>query len=540
VPDNLQPSTGRRLRRKYLCGFARQLPLDFLTKKMTLQQLLDLYFYVRQALRRQWRLAAIVFAAGCFLALVGTLLMPRSYYSEARLYVKFGRDHQIDPVATGGQMVSVYESRESEINSLIEIFKSRAILDRVVEELGPQYILSGRGKAEPAKANTSTSEPVKAQPPQPPSYAHQQAVLQLEREVSVWSPRKTNTINVSCKAKTPAIAQQIVAKLVEVYLTEHVRVHHTAGSYEFFVEQTGVSQKAWQAAAVNLRETKNKLGIVTIEGRRKELEGQIGDIGTKLLTNEADLRTAEAKISSLQRLLDQLPATIVTQKVDGPNAAFDGMRQTLYQAEAREQELASKMQDNHPQLLAVRQQVADLRAILADQPIQRLLATEAANPTRQAMDLALANEQSSADSLRGRGRELLALREKLQGELRQLNAHEAEVNQLQQAVELAEARHKDYAQKLEQARINRSLDEVRISSLSIVQPASYVAKSTGPRRLYVLMLGLAFATISSIGAALVATYLNPVFITMNDLDQLLDLPLVGTLPREVFQPAAQA
>jgi hypothetical protein len=34
--------------------------------------------------------------------------------------------------------------------------------------------------------------------------------------------------------------------------------------------------------------------------------------------------------------------------------------------------------------------------------------------------------------------------------------------------------------------------------------------------------------------------LNPVFITMNDLDQLLDLPLVGTLPREVFRPAAQA
>jgi uncharacterized protein involved in exopolysaccharide biosynthesis len=505
---------------------------------MTLQQLLDLYVYVRHALLRHWRLAAIVFAAGCFLALVGTLLMPRSYQSEARLFVRFGRENRIDPTADGGQMVAVSETRESEINSLIEIFKSRAILDRVVEELGPQYILSGRAK--PTTAKTTTTPATQPQPPQPPSYAHQQAVQQLEREVSVWSPRKTNTVNVSCKAKSPAIAQQIVAKLVEVYLAEHVRVHHTAGSYEFFVEQTAVSQKAWQSAAAKFRESKNKLGIVTIDGKRKELETQIGDIGGKLLTNEADLRTAEAKIASLKKLIEQLPATIVTQKVEGPNAAFDGMRQTLYQAEAREQELASKMQDNHPQLMAVRQQVADLRAILADQPIQRLQATEAANPTRQAMDLALANEQSSADSLRGRGRELLALRDKLQGELRKLNTHEAEVDQLQQAVELAEARHKDYAQKLEQARINRSLDEERISSLSIVQPASYVSKSTGPRRLYVLMLGLVFAAITSIGAALVAAYLNPVFITLNDLDQLLDLPLVGTLPREVFRPAAQA
>lgn len=502
---------------------------------MTLQQLRDLFDFVQQALRRQWRLAAAVFAAAAFLALVGTIFMPRSYYSEARLYVKFGRDHQIDPIATGGQMVSVYETRENEINSLIENFKSRAILDRVVQELGPKFILSGRAKPASERPVAASSE---AAPLQPPSTAHQQAVMQLEREVSVWSPRKTNTINVSCKAKSPAIAQQIVAKLVEVYLSEHVRVHHTPGSYEFFVEQTAVSQKAWQSAALKLRETKNRLSIVTIDGKRKELETQIGDIASKLLTNEAELKAAEAKITSLKKLLADLPETVVTQKVDGPNAAFDGMRQTLYQAEAKEQELASKMNDNHPQLVAVRQQVIDLRAILDDQPIQRQLATQATNPTRQAMDLALANEQSTADSLRGRGRELLALRDQLRGELRQLNGSEAEVAQLLQAVDLAEARHKEYAQKLEQSRINRSLDEERISSLSIVQPASYVAKSTGPRRMYVLALGLMLAVVSSIGAALIATYLNPVFVCMNDLGRLLDLPLVGTLPREVFRPAA--
>lgn len=502
---------------------------------MTLQQLRDLYAFVQQALCRQWCLAAAVFAVAAVLALVGTLFMPRSYYSEARLYVKFGRDHQIDPIATGGQMVSVYETRENEINSLIENFKSRAILDRVVEELGPKFILSGRTKpAEEQPAGT----PSATTPLQTPSTAHQQAVMQLEREVSVWSPRKTNTINVSCKAKSPAIAQQIVAKLVEVYLSEHVRVHHTPGSYEFFVEQTAVSQKAWQSAALKLGETKNRLSIVTIDGKRKELETQIGDIASKLLTNEAELKAAEAKIASLKKLLADLPETVVTQKVDGPNAAFDGMRQTLYQAEAKEQELASKMNDNHPQLVAVRQQVIDLRAILADQPIQRQLATQATNPTRQAMDLALANEQSTADSLRGRGRELLALRDQLRGELRQLNGSEAEVAQLLQAVDLAEARHKEYAQKLEQSRINRSLDEERISSLSIVQPASYVAKSTGPRRMYVLALGLMFAVVSSIGAALIAAYLNPVFVSMNDLGRLLDLPLVGTLPRRVFQPMA--
>jgi uncharacterized protein involved in exopolysaccharide biosynthesis len=495
---------------------------------MTLQQLRDLYAFVVQAMLRRWRLAAAVFAAAAFLALVGTVFMPRSYYSEARLYVKFGRDHQIDPIATGGQMVSVYETRENEINSLIENFKSRAILDRVVEELGPKFILSGRAKPAEEKVAASSSATTS---PQPPSSAHQQAVMQLEREVSVWSPRKTNTINVSCKAKSPAIAQQIVAKLVEVYLSEHVRVHHTPGSYEFFVEQTAVSKKAWQSTAAKLRETKNRLSIVTIEGKRKELETQIGDIASKLLTNEAELKAAEAKITSLKKLLTDLPATILTQKVEGPNAAFDGMRQTLYQAEAKEQELASKMNDNHPQLVAVRQQVIDLRAILADQPIQRQLATQAANPTRQAIDLALANEQSTADSPADASCSYCATSFAATATAQRTKRRSPAPSRRSgpkppQGIRL-EARA---------GRINRSLMNASAAS------ASFSPRATSPNRPARVGcsagLGLMFAVVSSIGAALVAAYLNPVFISMNDLGQLLDLPLVGTLPREVFRPAA--
>ena len=54
-----------------------------------------------------------------------------------------------------------------------------------------------------------------------------------------------------------------------------------------------------------------------------------------------------------------LPVTIVTQEVESPNAAADGMRQTLYTLEAQEQELAAKMQESHPRLVAVRSEAQD-------------------------------------------------------------------------------------------------------------------------------------------------------------------------------------
>src|SRR5437016_14594219 len=118
----------------------------------TRQQLLEIYRFVRRAIQRHWRKGAVASLAAAVLALVGALVMPRSYYSEARLFVRFGRENQVDPTASSGQMVSLYESRESEINSLIEILKSRAILDRVVAELGPGLVLYGRAAKQEEEA----------------------------------------------------------------------------------------------------------------------------------------------------------------------------------------------------------------------------------------------------------------------------------------------------------------------------------------------------------------------------------------------------
>jgi uncharacterized protein involved in exopolysaccharide biosynthesis len=508
---------------------------------LTPQQFREYALYVQRAVLRNWRLAGGVAAAVVVVTLAGLVLMPRDYYSEARLFVRFGRENMIlDPTATNGQMISIYESRESEINSLLEVLKGRAMLDLLVESLGPDYVLRGRGEPLPSRSPhapreelASRSEPTTLTQP---SSAHQRAVQLLENNIEVWAPRKSNIITVRCKASRPGVAQQIAARLVAIYREEYVRVHHTAGSYQFFDEQTKLSHEAWQAASTRLGAVKNKLGIVTIEGKKQQLQSEITDTDAKLLANRSELKTAEARIASLQELIDGLPETIVTQQAQAANAAFDNMRGTLFQLEAREQELAATHHDEHPQLEAVRQQLADLRKVIREQPAQRMQATQAVNPARQSLELNLLNEQSQADALRGGEQALVALQARLRDDLSQLNAQEATIGKLEQDVDLAETRYRAYADKLEQARLNRSLDEERISSLTVVQPASYPAKASGPRRLYVLALGLLVAVASGLGAALVAAYFQPVLASTLDLERLLDLPLVGILPPTTGQP----
>lgn len=511
--------------------------------------------WVWRAIRRHWKLGAAVLAVAVPVVVAGTWVMPRTYYSEARLFVRFGRENQVDPTATGGQLVALYESRESEINSLLEILRSQSILDRVVAELGPQTILGRQPPARQGVEALKTVRPSANASPQaaPPSEApraeaagpravpdreHQRAVKKLQRKVTVAAPRKSHIITVGCRASSPVLAQRIVEKLIEVYQEEHVRVHRFPASCEFFQQQADRALVAWQQAAQQLRQLKDNLGIVTLDARQQTLQAELASLDTQRIAVQADLKTAQAKVAALEGLLVDLPPRLVSQKVDSPSAAFDGMRQTLYQLEAQEQDLAARMQDSHPRLTVVRDQITTLRAILQQQPDERALTTESLNPAWQTIQSALLNEQALVASLTAREAALRAAHERLRGELEELNRQAITLQTLQQQAALAEAQHREYAQRLEQARISQMLDQQRITSLSLVQPASFPAFPSSPRRLAVLMIGLLASTLAALAAMLTAAWLWPLVETGSQLATALQLPLIGLIPQPTLGIAA--
>ena len=502
------------------------------------QLLLD----ARRALVRHHRKSLAVFGAVVALTFVGLFFMPRSYLSDGRIFVLFGRNMVLDPTATTGQIVGVSETRESELNSLLEVLGSRSLLERVVTAIGPKEVLSGKVPAtmptiacarvkQAAISASSEITPTSANPAMRDS-THQQAVAKLQREVEIYVPRKTNTITVRCRTDSPELAQSVVAALMAAYLDEHVRVHHTSGSFEFFQQQAKSFELQWQQASSKLRLAKNRMGVVTIDGKQKSLEGQITEIETKLLQNAAEIAASEARIESLVIAIAKLPQWLNTVQQEGPNSAADAMRTELYKLQAMEQEKSAKFTANHPQLIAIRQQMVDLKRILDEQEPVRKQDTQAVNPARQALELQLLTERSLVDSLQGRAVELAKQQQYTQRELEQLNGQGVQLAELQRNVDLAEASYRSAAEKLEQARTNEKLDKEKITNLSIAQPASYIAKPLGPRKAYVLALGMMVGLLGAVGIAIAAAWFDPLLKTPGDIADHLELPLLGEIPAE--------
>ena len=156
-----------------------------------------------------------------FLAIVaGTAAIifywPRSSRSEALLFVRLGRDSvTLDPTATTGQTIALNESRETEINSILEILKSRALAEKVATALGPDLILnqesaSGTASQIPAWLTAALDKLPKLDAV--PVTDHERAVTRLENGLEVWLPKRTSVIGVRYQAASPETAQKIVER----------------------------------------------------------------------------------------------------------------------------------------------------------------------------------------------------------------------------------------------------------------------------------------------------------------------------------------
>jgi uncharacterized protein involved in exopolysaccharide biosynthesis len=464
-----------------------------------------------------------------------TFLLPRTYYSEAKLIVKPGWQNTLDATATTGQAVSFFEPRENEINSILEVIKSRDVARGIVRVLGPD-VISGDAPIPEIPGDGVVKELL--QQGDGANAAEQRALQALEKQMLIWVPKHSNTIMLRAEARSPELAQAINAACLAVFRSLHADVSRTEGSYAFFQQQERELRERWQSATNALRDAKNRAGVATLAGRRSMLESQLADVQKSQLASESEIAAANANIASLRRNLEATPRLTETTRAENANSAADNMRASLYQLQMKQKEMLSKYTDQHPAVVALNEQVADLERLLAAEGRTRVQSTTTLNQTWTHLEAIMLSDSSSLEAALARKRTLDDQHQQLLAQLRQLNADEIRLTELQQAVDVAEKAYYETANRLEQARVQRDLSEQRISNVSVFQQPSYVATAIAPKRSLILIAGLVFSLLSGCGVVVGYATVQRRLLALPDLAELLQLPLTGTLRMPSFNAAA--
>ncbi len=481
----------------------------------------------------------LCFALSVCAALAIIFFYPRKYKSESKLLVRLGRETvTLDPTATTGQIIPVAVSHETEVNSVLEMLRSRIMIEKLVDHLGPEEALRPKTTATSSAAETSGAEPASAAfsltswiNPDPVT-EREKVISQVGQTLDFGVEKKSDVISVSSTADSPEVAQRIVASLIDIYLGEHARLHRSAGSQAFFTEQTELLRKSLGDALDKLRDAKNSLGIVAVDNQRYILQREIINVESNLADSTAALAAAQKKTQSLRTGFEGLPERLPTDETRGfPNAAADSMRQDLYQLEIREAELASRFTDQFPALVAVREQIRAAKDPLTREEKRRTQSTTTVNMVHNQIHLNLLTESSNVASLAAQTSELNQQLAQLRQRVRSLNDNEPQIDKLEQEVALCKTNYATYCEKSEQSRIDNALQSERITNVNVIQPASLVMKPVSPHKANVLLIGILGGLLLGVGAALLAEHLDPSLKTTADVEDRLSLPVLVAIPR---------
>lgn len=486
---------------------------------------------------RKWS-AMFTFLVTLSLVLVGIAVCPRTYRSEAKLFVRVGRESvTLDPTATTGQTIAVQSSREIEVRSIRDMLESRVLLEKIVEKLGANYILyPPRGPIAPSSSDTATldatgtntaDESVADEGPTPferfesklselveqartyarqvrlsdPVPANELAVKKLAQSLSVDGGTKSSIILLEMESKSPQAAQRILQAFIDVYRELHVRVNRAQENYAFFANQTERLHDQLQQARQRMQQAKDQQGLVSIEVRKTNLQDQISNIEQQIRSIQARLSGTDAALAATNRRLADVPARLMTDEVSSGDPATDTMRPQLFDLEIAAERAKVMYSEDHPERIRVMAQLASAQKIYDTQTKIRPTKTSTINRSHQELELLAIQTESQRESILAELTALESQRDAMRETLRSLNASEVELAELQTQVDLLEASHREYAENLELSRIDEELRKEQISNVGVVQEPSLIYLPVTPNKKLLGAAGGCLAMLNAVGMA---------------------------------------
>lgn len=485
------------------------------------------------------------------LVVLAVLFWPRKYQSQAKVWIKLGRENtKLDPAIAVGESISIQETdREDEIKSVLDVIGSRGVIEGAVERLGAAVVLGDE-----ALPNADTSESgfeLKSNPivevlqnslgrvlgfvkMLDPISVKEEAIREVEENLHVDAVRKSNVVSLVYDSKYPALAQAVVGELVSVYQSEHSRIHHSRGSRAFFEEQSEKLRQRVETVSNKIKSIMDDSGIASIDGERSIVESEMLHIQTAKLDAIRGYAASKATIEKMTALLEEHPQHIMSEDKSVPNTGRDDMRTQLFALQMQRMELETKYNADNPLVQAAKAQEEQARKALSeDSTMDRSEVSLAVNAVHQNLATSMAQAKAQSVGLEATLETLEQQEAAILKRMAKLNATDIQVRELQRELALAEKNYTVYSRNVEDARVDEALNQSAISSIGIAQRPTYQEKPVSPSKLLCGLLGMASMLFGSLGIVLLMRLLESDSIRdADELEAMLEIPVMVSIPNQ--------
>ncbi len=313
----------------------------------------------------------------------------------------------------------------------------------------------------------------------------------------------TNIIRLSYQNENPAIARDVVNALAQAYLERSIvlKTQEASRSVEFIGEQLEKVRATLDAAEQELEGFKTATGVIRLDSEAQALITQLTQAETERTAVRLRLRQAEFAAESLRGALDRQESYAPAVLLNEPVVA--ALAQKLTELEIEKRGLMVELSLGHPAVQGVQGRIAELQRNLL-----------------QNYGTILAGLRETDHSLSGN----LARYEK---ELKKLPAAELELARLMRLATVNAEIFTFLLQKHQEASIAKVST---ISNINVIDPAIAPELPIKPQKKKNLLLGLIVGGMAGVGLAFFREYLDDSIKDADSAKRLLGLPSLALIP----------
>ncbi len=374
-----------------------------------------------------------------------------------------------------------------------EIIQSKDVLEQVVKELNLQERLSPRSGE---------------------SLEMEKAIRGLRGLIEVQQYRNTNLLEVIVFHQNRFLAPEISNKIAEVYRDQRlsVRQREVSDAVQKLREELDDMRSKLNESEIELEKIKREKDISIVKGINIDKQ-QLSDFNADYLRAKTERLQKEARIKELKKLTDEQKLHAIAVEEYYPNLAT--LKNTLAEAEIELSALREEYREKHPLILEAKSRVEESRERLAAeiQGIMNGLETEyTVAKTREEALLNVVNEAKET--------------------IKELDNKELEYIRLEREVETNKQMYMMLKQNLKEQDVVESLP---VTSVEIIERAvppleGMYAKPNKPMN---IVLGIVAGLILGCALAFILEYFDISVKTINDVEQYLQLPILGVIPQKV-------
>ncbi len=465
---------------------------------------------------------------GIFLgAALCALLLPKRYEAEMKILVKRERvDPMVTPEPNAQPQLSLGQTEE-QVNSEVELLKSRDLLEKVVIACGLQQ----RNGSFWASLFRDTRTGAADEAPEAGARIPQ-AVRTLEKQLQVEVLKRTNLIRVTYRSPDPELAARVLTTLAGFYLEKHLAVHRPLGAFDFFHQETEQYLKGLGAAEERLINFSRDQGVVSPQVEKQNTLLKLSEFDATLKQTQARIAGTEERIRALKAQAATTSPRLTTQLRTSDNPQLlEQLKSTLLTLEMKRTELLAKFEPGYRPVQEVETQIAQTRAAIAaaeKSPVHE--ETTDLDPTYEWMRAELAKSRTELADLQAQAAAEAKAVRAYHENARLLDQKEVVQQDLLRSVKATEENYLLYRRKQEEARISDALDQKRIGNVGIAEAATVPALPIHSPWWYVFLGGL-LASVVSAGLAFATEYLDPSFRTPDEVQSFLNVPVLAAMPK---------